>query len=106
MFSYLGVMGRVYKKAKRKNDQPSAETLQENEDSKAISNVKDEEEEEEAQSSSEEETEDDDVSDEDEEADPGEADMEKLNFDFEAFPPCESDLPGLVNLLTQVITNY
>ncbi|KAI1723282.1 protein BCCIP like protein [Ditylenchus destructor] len=94
-------MGRVYKKAKRKNDQPSAETLQENEDSKAISNVKDEEEEEEAQSSSEEEIEDDDVSDEDEESDPNH-NMEKLNFDFEAFPPCESDLPGLVNLLTQI----
>lgn len=29
--------------------------------------------------------------------------MEKLNFDFEAFSPCESDLEGLVNLITQVI---
>ncbi|KAI1722856.1 protein BCCIP like protein [Ditylenchus destructor] len=93
-------MGRVYKKAKRKNDQPSAETSQENEDTKAISNVKDEEVEEEAQSSSEEET--DEESEEEGLADSDEANMEKLNFDFEAFPPCESDLPGLVNLLTQI----
>uniref|UniRef100_A0AC34R056 Protein BCCIP homolog n=1 Tax=Panagrolaimus sp. JU765 TaxID=591449 RepID=A0AC34R056_9BILA len=28
--------------------------------------------------------------------------MEKLNFDFEAFPPDSGDVPGLVNLLTQI----
>lgn len=28
--------------------------------------------------------------------------MEKLNFDFEAFPPESADIPGLVNLVTQI----
>lgn len=28
--------------------------------------------------------------------------MEKMNFDFEAFPPSEEDIDGLDNLLAQV----
>lgn len=28
--------------------------------------------------------------------------MEKLNFDFEAFPPSLSDLDGILDLVTQV----
>lgn len=49
-----------------------------------------------------------DIDDEDEESDNELVDygnidsMEKVNFDFEAFPPDLSDLEGIVDLITQV----